>query len=275
MNKTDRILKDVITEVLNNGMSTEGHDVRPLYIDGKPAHTRFITHVAETYDISKGEFPITTLRPISWKSGIKEILWIYQQQTSDLKILRDKYGVTWWDEWNIGDNTIGKRYGGTVKKYDMMNKLLKGLIEQPYGRRHIIDLYQFADFEETKGLIPCAFQTLWSARGEYLDMTLIQRSSDYLVANHINKIQYVALQMMVAKHIGLQAGKFTHYVENLHIYDKHLEQAQIMLERTPSNKNPKLVLDTDKTNFYEFTIDDFKMIDYEPIKPNLRFELGI
>ena len=256
-------------------MSTEGYDVRPVYIDGKPAHTKFITHAVETYDISKGELPITTLRPIPWKSGVKEILWIYQDQTSDLKVLRDKYGITWWDEWNVGNDTIGQRYGATVKKYDMVNKLLKGLQEQPYGRRHIIDLYQFADFEETEGLYPCAYQTLWSARGEYLDVTLIQRSSDYLVANHINKIQYVALQMMVARHVGLQPGKFTHYVENLHIYDRHLEQAKILLERTPSDKSPKLILNPEKKSFYDFTIEDFVMIDYEPVKPNVKFELGI
>jgi thymidylate synthase len=100
-------------------------------------------------------------------------------------------------------------------------------------------------------------------------------SSDYLVANHINKMQYVALQMMVAKHVGLKPGKFTHYVENLHIYDRHMEQANIMLERTPSEKNPILILNTDKTNFYDFTIDDFEMVDYEAVKPQLKFELGI
>lgn len=275
MNKADRIFKDVVREVIDNGMSTEGYDVRPVYIDGKAAHTKFITHVSETYDISKGEFPIITVRQIPWKSGIKEILWIYQDQTSDLKVLRDKYGITWWDEWNIGNDTIGQRYGATVKKYDMMNKLLKGLQNQPYGRRHIIDLYQFSDFEESEGLYPCAFQTLWSARGEYLDMTLIQRSSDYLVANHINKMQYVALQMMVARHVGLQPGKFTHYVENLHIYDRHLDQAQILLERTPSDKGPKLILKPNKSNFYDFSLEDFQMVEYEPVKPNVKFELGI
>lgn len=275
MIKADEIFKEAVTELTTNGMSTEGYDVRPVYIDGKPAHTKFITHAVETYDISKGELPITTLRPIPWKSGVKEILWIYQDQTSDLKVLRDKYGITWWDEWNVGNDTIGQRYGATVKKYDMMNKLLKGLQEQPYGRRHIIDLYQFADFEETEGLYPCAYQTLWSARGEYLDVTLIQRSSDYLVANHINKIQYVALQMMVARHVGLKPGKFTHYVENLHIYDRHLEQAKILLERTPSDKSPKLILNPEKKSFYDFTIEDFVMIDYEPVKPNVKFELGI
>jgi thymidylate synthase len=275
MNKVDRIFKDTIKKVLEEGMSTEGHDVRPVYVDGKPAHTTFINHECVTYDISKDEFPLPTLRPIAIKSGIKEILWIYQDQTSDLKVLREKYGIGWWDEWDIGGDTIGQRYGATVRKYDLMNKLLKSLREQPYGRRHIIDLYQYTDFEETKGLNPCAFMTMWSVRGEFLDMTLVQRSSDYLVAGHINEMQYVALQMMVARHLGYKAGKFTHYTENLHIYDRHFEQARILLERTPSDKQPKLILKEGKTNFYDFTIDDFEVVDYEPVKPQLKFELGI
>jgi thymidylate synthase len=156
-----------------------------------------------------------------------------------------------------------------------MNKLLKELKEEPYGRRHIMDLYQYEDFNETKGLYPCAYSTLWSVRGEYLDMTLIQRSSDFITANSINKIQYVALQMMVAKHCGYKVGNFAHYVQNLHIYDRHEEQLYELLKRKPSTKVPKLILDTDKTNFYDFTIDDFKMIDYEPVYPQIKLELGI
>ena len=95
------------------------------------------------------------------------------------------------------------------------------------------------------------------------------------MANHINKMQYVALMMMVAKHCGYKPGKFMHFVQNLHIYDRHIEQAKELLKRIPSNKTPILVLDTDKTNFYDFTAEDFKLVDYEPVKPQMRFELGI
>lgn len=276
MLKADKIFKENITEILNNGLSTEGFDVRPVYIDGKPAHSTFITHVSESYNINQGEFPITTLRPIAIKSAISEIRWIYQDQSNELSVLKEKHNIHWWDSWDIGDKTIGQRYGATVKKYDLMNKLLKGLEQEPYTRRHIIDLYQYADFEETKGLHPCAFLTMWSVRGKLLDMTLIQRSSDYLVAGHINKMQYVALQMMVARHLGLEAGKFTHYVENLHIYDRHMEQARELLNREAvTSKSPKLILNPDKKNFYDITTEDFQLIDYEPVKPQLKFELGI
>lgn len=275
MNKVDKIFKDNLNEILTIGTSTEGNKVRPVYKDGVPAHTVFINNICETYDISKGEFPITTLRPIAWKSGIKEILWIYQDASNDLNLLRDKYNITWWDSWDIGNRTIGQCYGATVRRYDLMNKLLEGLKEAPYTRRHIMNLWQENDFKEPHGLKPCAFMTVWSVRGEYLDMTLHQRSSDYCTAGHINKIQYVALLMMVARHVGLKPGKFTHFVDNLHIYDRHIEQAKDLLNRTPSNKQPKLILKEGKTNFYDFTVDDFELIDYEPVKPQLKFELGI
>lgn len=176
VSKADRLYKENLKEILEHGTSTEGQKVRPKYKDGTPAHTIYINQVVEKYDISQGELPITTLRPIAWKSAIKEALWIYQKQTSDLKVLEEEFGIKWWKEWKVGDtNTIGQRYGATVKKYDLMNKLLKGLQEEPYTRRHIIDLYQYSEFEETEGLYPCAFMTVWNVRGEYLDMTLHQR----------------------------------------------------------------------------------------------------
>lgn len=275
MIKADKIFIDNINEILSNGYSTEDGKVRPHYADGTPSHTLFIPQVYEKYDISKGEFPIITLRPTAWKSGIKEILWIYQDQTNELSVLKEKYNIHWWDDWNVGDGTIGKRYGATVKKYDLINKLLDGIKNEPYGRRHIMDLYQYSDFDESEGLHPCAFMSLWTVRGDYLDMTLVQRSNDFLVAGHINKIQYVALMMMIAKATGYKPGIFTHFVQNLHIYDRHTKQAKELLDRNPKDTQAKLILDTDKTNFYDFTIDDFKMENYDPIKPQLKFELAI
>lgn len=278
MTIADKNFKKLCMDILNSGNNTLGEKVRPKYADGTPSHTYFVNQVFEKYDLSKGELPILTLRQTAWKSGIKEILWIYQDQSNDLDLLKDKYSITWWDEWDIGNRTIGQRYGATVKKYDLMNKLLDGLKNQPYGRRHIINLYQETDLESTKGLHPCAMETQWSVRDGYLDMTLIQRSSDVPVANAINKIQYVALLMMVARHVGLEAGVFCHYVNNAHIYDRHIEQVKELLNREPQEEDDnkvRLVLNPEKTNFYDFTIDDFKMENYNPIKPNLKFELAI
>lgn len=276
MSKADIYFKKTLRQLINSEYTTEGQKIRPVYADGTPSHTKFLNNVIFNYDISKGEYPILTLRPLAWKSAIKEVLWIYQQQTSNLSVLRDKYNIKWWDSWNIGNDTIGRRYGATVAKYDLVNKLLKGLKEQPYTRRHIIDMYQYADFEETDGLHPCAYSTTWNVRGEYLDLILNQRSSDFCVAWGINIFQYFALQLMVAKAVGLKPGILTHVIGNVHIYDRHIEQANELVNRLPvSGKEPKLLLNTDETNFYNFTLEDFELIDFEAAGPQLKFEMAI
>ena len=257
MNKADYNFKENLKKILREG----SRDINPRakYKDGTPAHSLFITGVFETYDLEEGEYPITTLRNTSIKTGIKEILWIYQKQTNSLQTAKEM-GINWWNDWNIGDGTIGKRYGWTIKKWDLMNKLLTSLKEDPFSRRHIIDMYQYQDLESSKGLYPCAYSTTWSIReknGEfYLDMTLNQRSSDYIMANYINKSQYLAFMMMVASHLNYKLGKFCHMVQNLHIYDRHIEAANEILSREPKMESPIIKLINNK-NFYQIKIEDF------------------
>ena len=266
MNKADKYYIENLNKILSEGSWDE--NPRAKWKDGTPAYTKFITGRFEEYDLSKGEFPITTLRNTAIKTGIKEVLWIYQKQTSSLVKARE-LGVNWWEEWNIGNDTIGVRYGETIWRYDLMNKILKGLKDDPFGRRHIINMYQYSDLNESKGLHPCAYETLWSVRkidGEYyLDMTLTQRSNDYIMAGYINKIQYVALQMMVAAHCGYKIGKFFHLVQNLHIYDRHMDAVKEIMDRENLNTNPKISLKEVK-NFYDYTVDDFIISDINGIE---------
>tara|TARA_R110000772_G_scaffold2410_1_gene8320 strand:- start:41259 stop:42086 length:828 start_codon:yes stop_codon:yes gene_type:complete len=261
MNKADKYYKENLKNILTNG--SLDIDPRPRYKDGKPAHTKFITQVFETYDLSKGEFPITTLRNTAIKTGIKEIFWIYQEQSNNLDTA-ETMGIKWWDEWDIGNRSIGQRYGATVKRYNLMDKLLYNLEHYPFARRHIMNMYQETDLLETDGLFPCAYETLWSVRQEgddrILDMTLIQRSNDYIMAGYINKTQYVALQMMVAGHLGYKLGNFCHLVQNLHIYDRHIDAAIELLARHQLDDHPTIILKENK-NFYDYTMDDFVITD--------------
>lgn len=280
MTKADRYLVDDIHNILDNGYKDV--NPRPRYEDGTPAYTISVNHVMRKYDLSKGEFPICTLRRQAWKTGIREIFTIYQHPTNVLSEMRD-LGVTWWDPWDIGDGTIGQRYGATVKRYDLIHKLIDDIKKDPYGRRKVVSLWQETDLRETKGLAPCAFLTMWNVRGRYLDMSMIQRSGDMLTASGaggINEIQYAALLMMVAKVTGYEPGVFTHFVANEQIYDRHMDNAHEMLRRAEIMKddtqNPVLVLNKEgECQFEDFTIDDFEMKDYSPMKPQLKFELGI
>lgn len=543
----DKYLKADIKNILNNGQKDE--NPRPKYEDGMPAYTYFVTHNVRTYDLSKGEFPITTLRPIAWKNAIKEILAIYQNQSNKISEF-ERMGCKWWRPWMLDDGTIGKSYpynleshrpnemkktvkkiyrrhvneefkkkravsvcdnvpsidgkiylnrykiigindamtdskhtyyniqfvdnnyittmrkdiigkskgsnpfdrtvygvgyldlykqvenfteteinvlkdkwenmfrrchsesylkdhptykdtfvhsdwhsfknflndvrnipqyflareeefkgwdldkdyygsnayskdtcvflkhnenslyaqtGGCYKITDtetgtiyfeinltefsrMINarqpclysafkknhkyknfvfefipnsadyvyryelsrnqlvELLKDIKQDPYGRRHIISFWNWSNIDK-KALVECAYETIWTVRGKYLDMFLNQRSGDMLVASgagNVNEVQYAALLMMVARDTGYKPGKFTHMVVNEQIYDRHIENAKELLGRySDAQEIPTMKLNECKKDFYDITIDDFKLCDYKPVKPNLKFDLGV
>lgn len=290
MTLSDLYFSQDIERILKNGCKDQ--NPRPKYKDGTPAHTYFVTHNIRRYNLSHSEFPICTLRPIAWKNAIKEILWIFQDQSNSLDVLNNKYNNKVWNDWESKDmpGTIGCRYGHTVKEYDLMNNLLTDIVENPYGRYHIMNLWQEEEFRRSDGLKPCAYETIWSVRDDYLDMFLMQRSGDMLVASGAggyNEVGYAALLMMVARHTGYKPGKFTHFVVNEQIYDKHVDAANELLNRfkymeeqdefflDKYDKTPQLKLNENKKNFYDITIDDFEMVDYEPIKPQITLELGI
>ena len=274
-----------------------------------PAHTLSVnTGVECTYDLSKGESPLITLRPIATKASIAEILWIYQRESNDLVVFdelldrktwdEDHKINNWWLDWAIkekdgsfvvnkeGHPTIGAVYGETVRRRHMLKEeVIEAIRKNPDGRRHIACLWQQDDFKEPHGLKPCAFLTIWNVRHgwddiDYLDMTMVQRSSDFATAGCINQVQYVALQKMVAKDLGLIPGTFTWKPVNVQIYDRHIDQAIEMLNREPINCKAEITVNEDINSFDDFTPDDVVITDYprEKIKtknPQLKFPLGI
>lgn len=276
----DDLFKYYIHEILTNGVYSEG--ARPHYkSDGTEANSIYITDVAMKFDLSLGEFPISTLRPIAIKGAIKEILWIWQQASNDLNQLRSA-GVFWWDQWALEDgSTIGQRYGATVRRHSILDQTIAKLQANPFNRRSIMNLWQYEDLNETGALDPCAYEVCFDVRkienDYYLDMRLNQRSSDFLVAGlGINQMQYVALQLMVAKHLGWKVGTFSWSVMNLHIYDRFIPQAKELLSRPSSDAKIDFSLDVpDKTDYHKVLAKDFVLTNYEPIRPQLTFDLAI
>ena len=317
-NKADKYLKETITEILEEGQWDK--EPRTRWADNTPAHSKFVTQKVYQYDISKGEFPINTLRTTALKGGFYDIEAIYINQTNILEEMHPSIH-SWWkdavvkqvlDDWSIVPdrntrNSIGATYGATVKRYNLMNKLLKGLEENPFGRRHKINLWQEQQvIDDPKAIEPCAGLTLWSVRegkefscdrgfSEYtdevfgrivveacpfldasdvihIDLTLIQRSQDYITTSSINSSQYVMLAMMVANHltfktgISHEVGKLLHIVQNCHIYDRHLDAAKEMLKREPTGLQPKIELICEPKDFYSHTIEDFKFSGLEGIE---------
>ena len=276
MFKANEIYKQNLEELLNSPYNTLDGKVRPHYkSDGKPAHTQYITDVTDVYDISKGEFPISTYRSIPWKSAIGELLWIYQLQSNDINVLEKEFNIKWWEPWDIGDGTIGQRYGAIIKRYDLINKTINDLKNNKYSRRIIMNMWQLKDFSETTGLNPCVYSTTWNVRGEYLDVFVLQRSSDYIISEGFNRLQYCALLMMIAQCVGLKPGKMTYHVNNMHIYDRHIPIAKDILKNKPSDKQPILKINPEVKNFGDFAVDDFSLENFESNGKNYKFDIAI
>lgn len=274
-----------------------------------PAHTISVNQGVEcTYDLSREESPMITLRPIAIKSTIAEIFWIYQRESNDLVEFDELLGKNtwnidgkisnWWRDWALKDKDenyilnekghpiIGSCYGETVEKHNLFKgQVIDAIKSNMDGRRNICCLWQEDDFKEPHGLKPCAFLTIWNVRHEwdgkdYLDMTMVQRSSDFATAGCINQVQYVALQKMVARELGIEAGMFTWKPVNVQLYDRHIKGAIEMLNREPVNCSATVELNKDVESFYDFEPSDVTIHDYplEYIKkenPQIKFPLGI
>ena len=299
----------IITEANGNKIILAGEQsvitTDPFVELHTPAYTLSLNGELFKYNLAEGESPLITKRPIPVNNGIKEILWIYKEESNDLVEFDELIGKNtwdidgkinnWWKDWPIrnpdgsynlnekGHPHIGHCYGATVLDHKLMKTLIDGIRKDPFGRRHIMCMWQVEDFNDPHGLKPCAFMTIWNVRKGrdgryYLDMSLIQRSSDYMTAGSLNQIQYVALQTCLAKYLGYEVGEFNWFVQNIQIYDRHIAGAEEMLKREPIDCKPHIeVADKD---FYDPTGDDIKVVDYpvEKIKkknPQIKFPIAI
>ena len=276
MSRADEIYRATCLDILENGFWDTDLQVRPRWADGTPAHTVKKFGVVNRYDLRE-EFPIMTLRRTYWKSAIDEILWIWQKKSNRL----DELGSHVWDEWAQPDGTIGKAYGyqlGVKHKYpegefDQVDRVLYDLKHNPASRRILTSIFNHADLHEM-ALAPCAYSMTFNVSGNTLNAILNQRSQDMLTANNWNVCQYAALVHMIAQVSGLQAGELVHVIADCHIYDRHVELVKRMLDN-PTFEAPKFEIDPTVTDFYAFTKDSFKMVDYKCNKFDYEIPIAI
>lgn len=310
MSYADTLFVKNCLDILNNGFSDEGFDVRPKWEDGTPAHTIKKLHVMDSYQLTKDSIPMMTLRKAGIKNATDEILWIYQKKTSDISQLNSHI----WDAWDIGDGSIGKAYGyqigkksqykdpdGTIVMRDQIDQVIWDLKNNPGSRSILTNTYCHEDLH-AMGLRPCAYMMTFNVTKDHdgnmvLNGMLNQRSQDTLTANNWNVIQYSILIQMIAQCVGMLPGKFTHVIADMHIYDRHIPIIKQMIDNyfnsakdilftsldANSNlgrkkiiehaleykiddiphRNPKFWINPDIHNFYDFTVNDVKLIDYE------------
>ena len=264
MSKADKLFVSMCRDILDNGYSSEGQEVRPRWEDGTPAHTIKKFGVVNRYDLQE-EFPALTLRPTAIKTAVDELLWIWQKKSNNIKDLRGKI----WDSWADENGSIGKAYGyqlGVRYKFphgemDQVDNVIWQLKNTPYSRRIMTNIYNFADLTEM-GLEPCAYSMTFNVSGNTLNGILNQRSQDMLTANSWNVCQYAVLLHMLAQVSGLKPGELVHVIADAHIYDRHIPMVEELLKREPY-PGPTLSMDTSIQNFYQFTTDSFRLEDYQ------------
>lgn len=264
MSRADDIFINMCKDIIENGESSEGQIIRAKWEDGTPAHTIKKFCVVNRYDLSK-EFPIITLRPTAFKLAVGELLWIWQKKSNNIKDL----GSHIWDSWADENGSIGKAYGyqlGIKHQYkegmfDQVDRIIYDLTHNPYSRRIIANMYNHSDLHEMN-LYPCAYSVTFNVTNGKLNMILNQRSSDVLVANNWNVCQYAILMYMMAQVSNLEVGELVHVIADAHIYDRHIPLVKELIKR-PTYDAPKLVINKDVKNFYDFTVDDFKLVDYK------------
>lgn len=276
MSKADLIFQQNMQNIIDNGWADTDQNVRTRWHDGTPAHTKKVFCTVNRYNLAE-EFPIITLRRTAFKAAIDELLWIWQKKSNNVNDLNSHI----WDSWADETGSIGKAYGyqlGVVSHYpegdmDQVDRVLYDLKHNPYSRRIITNIYVHKDLHEMH-LYPCAYSVTFNIVDGKLNAILNQRSNDMAVANNWNVVQYAVLVHMLAQVSGLQVGELVHVIADSHIYDRHIPQVQRMLQGTP-HPAPKFVMNKNVTNFYDFTVDDFALEDYEYEPFSERFEVAI
>ncbi len=270
MSYADKVFFDMCRDIIDNGTSTEGEKVRPVWEDGTSAYTIKRFGVVNRYDLSK-EFPALTLRRTAIKSCVDELLWIWQKKSNNVNELKSHI----WDSWADETGSIGKAYGyqmGVKHQYkegrmDQTDRVIFDLKNNPYSRRIMTNIYVHNDLHEMH-LYPCAYSMTFNVTKEKdsekltLNAILNQRSQDVLAANNWNVCQYAVLVHMLAQVCGMKAGEFVHVIADAHIYDRHVPMIEELISREPLPA-PTFWLNPEITDFYDFTPDDVRLDRYE------------
>lgn len=293
MSYADKVFKENLKSILEEGTSTKNQKVRPHWEDGTPAYTIKQFGISNIYDLRK-EFPAITVRKTALKSCMDEILWIYQKKSNNINDLNSHI----WDEWADKDGSIGKAYGYQVGKayihhvsdklpssydypsvliqatidrkykiwFDQMDAVLYDLKNTPFSRRIMISLWNPEELNEMR-LQPCCWSVIFNVTDEgqdkyVLNMVLNQRSNDFITANNWNTAQYAILLMMVAQSVNMIPGKLVHSITDCHVYDRHIDIAKELINR-PEHPAPKVSLNPEIHNFYDFKTSDLIVEDYE------------
>lgn len=291
MSQADIQYNHIIQEIIEHGIWDKDQTVRTRWeTDGMPAYTKSLICKQMVFDNT--EVPILTTKKVAWKTAIKEMLWIWQHKDNNVDNL-NKMGVHIWDQWKQEDGTIGRSYGyqmgkknriklstkismgsafSSYEKLDQVDYLLWQLKENPSSRRHVTSLWNIDDLDYM-ALNPCVWHTQWLVKEGKLHLIVGIRSNDFALGNPFNVFQYYVLQRMIAQVTGYELGTLTFNINDAHVYERHIPLLQEQIKRQ-QYEAPELKINPDIKNFYEFTIDDFELVNYKHGDP-IKFEVAV
>lgn len=260
---------ELIKKIDREGAWTYGKEVRPKWSDGTTAHSKAIFFHTMTFN--PDELPILTLKNNFPVTAMKEMFWIWKYKSNNVNDLRKINGTekTVWNEWERDDHTIGKAYGYQLSKevmklgkinVDQVDYILYNLRYNSGSRRILTELWNIDDLSDMS-LTPCVHHTQWDTYDGNLNLLVKARSSDVGLGLPFNVYQYAILHRMVARHANFPLGKMHFVLGNAHIYDRHIEQLRKVIKRKPLPA-PEINMNPIIENFYDFTINDIKLINY-------------
>ena len=219
------------------------------------------------FDLSEG-FPVLTTKKLHLRSIIIELLWFLKGDTN-IGWLNEN-GVSIWDEWADENGDLGPVYGHQWRSWpaadggtiDQITRLLDQIRNNPDSRRHIVTAWNPAEIENM-ALPPCHCLFQFYVADGALSCQLYQRSADIFLGVPFNIASYALLTMMIAQVTGLKAGDFVHTLGDAHLYNNHVEQADLQLQRTP-RALPRMEINPAVTDLFAFEYDDFKLVGYDP-----------
>lgn len=302
MSYADIIFKEMCTDILENGCDTKGEKVRPHWEDGTPAYTIKKFGVVNRYNLAEEFPAMTLRKTgfksavdeILWiwqkkSNNVNDLnSHIWDDWADDGGSIGKAYGYQIGQkyvhhtiknidqvpidsiedlyEYPSAELVIDRANNKALVYMDQIDAVIYDLRHNPYSRRIMTNIYNFHDLHEM-GLYPCAYSMTFNVTKKeghdklILNGVLNQRSQDTLAANNWNVVQYSVLLHMIAQVCDMEAGELVHCIADCHIYDRHVDVIKEMMSREPLSA-PKFWINPDIKNFYDFTVDDVELIDY-------------
>lgn len=260
------------------------HDLLRLILDQGAAKsdrtgtgTRSVFGHQMRFDLADG-FPMVTTKKLHLRSVIHELLWFLKGDTN-IRYLKDNK-VTIWDEWADTDGNLGPVYGSQWRAWktadgrsiDQITNVIQQIKENPDSRRMLVVAFNPGEIDKM-ALPPCHAFFQFYVANKRLSLQMYQRSADVFLGVPFNIASYALLLMMVAQVTDLTPGEFIHTLGDAHLYNNHVEQAQLQLSRE-LKPLPRMVIKQDVRSIFDFKYEDFQLIGYEP-HPHIKAEVAI